>query len=68
MESHYLTTAQISKLLGRSEAAIRNLVMRRRIPFRRAGGRLTFIRSEIDQWIQQADGVRLEDLEEDSRR
>jgi excisionase family DNA binding protein len=68
MPNEYLNTTELAKLIGRSEAAIRNLVMRRRIPYRRAGGRLTFVRAEIDKWIDQAPGVKLEDLEEDLRR
>ena len=64
MSNEYLNTAELSKLIGRSEGAIRNLVMRRRIPYRRAGGRLTFIRGEIDKWIDQAPGVRVEELED----
>lgn len=58
----YLTTAQVAEFLGRTEGATRNLVLRRSIPHRRAGGRLTFIREEIDQWVEEADGVKLEDL------
>jgi predicted DNA-binding transcriptional regulator AlpA len=63
MEAEYLTTAQLAGLIGRSEAAIRNLVLRRRIPYRHAGGRLVFIREEIRRWIDDAPGVRPEDLE-----
>ncbi len=65
MPNEYLNTAQLSKLIGRSEAGIRNLVLRRRIPFRKPGGRLVFVRSEIEAWIDQAPGIRLEELEED---
>jgi excisionase family DNA binding protein len=57
-----MTTDAVSAYLSRSPGAIRNLVNRRRIPFRRVGGRLLFLRSEIDRWIDEAPGVRPEDL------
>ena len=44
------------------DSAIRNLVLRRKIPFRKPGGRLMFIRSELIQWIQQAPGLSIEDI------
>lgn len=57
-------TSEVALFLGRSEGAIRNLVLRRAIPFRKPAGRLAFLNNEIRQWIDQAPGVRLEDLEE----
>ena len=42
--------------------AIRNLVMRRRIPFRKAGGRLVFIEHEIVQWVENSPGAKVEDV------
>lgn len=51
--------------LERSEAAIRNLVARRKIPFRKVAGRLVFLRNEIDQWIMDSPGVTIEDLRRD---
>jgi excisionase family DNA binding protein len=60
----YLTVQQLSQLINRSPAAIRNLVLRKRIPFRKPGGRLLFLEREIREWVEMASGVRLEDLEE----
>ncbi|NIO21614.1 MAG: helix-turn-helix domain-containing protein [Candidatus Aenigmarchaeota archaeon] len=60
----YLTVNDLSKMIGRSPGAIRNLVLRRRIPYRKPGGRLLFLAEEIDRWIDQAEGVRVEDLED----
>ena len=57
-----LTVYQLSQLIGRSPAAIRNLVMRRKIPYRKPGGRLVFLEEEIEEWIDQSEGVRLEDI------
>jgi excisionase family DNA binding protein len=59
----YLTTKECADLINRSSGAVRNLVMRRRIPFRKPGGRLLFLRSEIKKWIDDAPGVKIEDLE-----
>jgi excisionase family DNA binding protein len=57
-----MNTDAVSVYLSRSPGAIRNLVNRRRIPFRRVGGRLLFLRSEIDRWIDTAPGVRPEEI------
>jgi predicted DNA-binding transcriptional regulator AlpA len=61
-EKEYLNAKDCAELLGRSPSAIRNLVMRRRIPFRKPAGRLLFLRREIVQWIERAPGVKLEDM------
>lgn len=58
----FLTTQEAAELLRRSPAAVRNLVMRRAIPFRKAGGRLLFIRSELEQWVVDAPGVAIEEI------
>ncbi|MFH1628477.1 MAG: helix-turn-helix domain-containing protein [Pseudomonadota bacterium] len=63
----FLTTAELSEMIGRSPAAIRNLVMRRKIPFRKPGGRLMFLSSEVEKWISQAPGLRLEEIQEEGR-
>lgn len=57
-----LNVVELSDFLNRSPGAIRNLVMRRVIPYRKVAGRLTFLRSEIEEWIDKAPGVKLEDL------
>ena len=66
-DNEILTTIEAADLIKRSPGAVRNLVMRRAIPFRKAGGRLVFLRSEIVNWIEQSPGVRLGDLESLSR-
>ena len=59
----YFTVNQLSNYLaGRSPGAIRNLVLRRAIPFRKPSGRLLFDRDEIDRWIKSSAGVSLEEL------
>ena len=57
-----LSTKQLSDFIQRTEPAIRNLVMRRKIPFRKVGGRLMFIQSEIEKWVLDSPGVRLEEV------
>ena len=58
-----LNTTEAATFLRRSPAAVRNLVLRRMIPFRKCGGRLVFIREELERWIRESPGVRIEDLE-----
>ena len=55
-------TNEAAEFLGRSPGAIRNLVMRRAIPYRKVAGRLVFLKDEIEKWIENAPGVRLKDL------
>jgi excisionase family DNA binding protein len=50
-----------AEYLERSPGAIRNLVLRRKIPFRKVGGRLVFIEEEIRTWIEKAPGMTLDD-------
>ena len=66
MRSEYLTVADLSAYLKRSPGSIRNLVLRRKIPFRKAGGRLTFVQEEIDQWVQKSPGISLKEMETQS--
>jgi len=59
----YLDVKALSPYLKRSPGAIRNLVLRRAIPFRKPAGRLLFLRNEIDDWIQKSGGLSIDDLE-----
>ena len=67
VESQYLTINQCAELIGRSPSAIRNLSKRRKIPYRKAGGRLTFLAQEIQEWIDQGEGVSLTELKRQKR-
>ena len=58
----YLNTTEAANFIGRSDGALRNLVMRRAIPFRKPGGRLIFLKSELRAWIENSPGMRLEEL------
>jgi len=57
-----MSTVDVAEYLGRSPKAVRNLVNRERIPFRKVAGRLLFLRREIDRMIDEAPGIRPEDL------
>jgi len=57
-----LNTIEAGDLLRKSPAAVRNLVMRKAIPFRKVGGRLVFIREELEEWIRRSPGVTIDDL------
>lgn len=65
MKTRFLNTEQCAEFLGRSPGALRNLVMRRKIPFRKPGGRLIFLKSEILAWIETAPGLKLDEIEND---
>jgi hypothetical protein len=57
----YLNSQECGKFIKRTPGAVRNLVLRRAIPYRKAGGRLLFLRSELEKWIDSAEGLRLVD-------
>jgi len=56
-------TEQAAEKIKRTPGAVRNLVSRRLIPFRKCAGRLYFIEHELDAWIDGAPGVRLEEID-----
>jgi excisionase family DNA binding protein len=58
-----LNTDQAAKYIGRSAGAVRNLVLRRKIPYRKVAGRLVFFQDELEKWWDEWPGVRLEDLQ-----
>lgn len=64
-EKRIWTTDDAAAYLGRTPAAVRNLVLRRLIPYRKVGGRLAFIPEEIEKWVRSAPGVTLENLEQE---
>ncbi len=47
--------------LGNTEKAARGLVARRLIPFRRLGGRIYFVRAELETYIASLDGCGLDE-------
>lgn len=67
MDPNIFDTKICADFLGRSPGAIRNLVLRKKIPFRKCGGRLIFLRSEIEKWVENSPGVKLEEIINDEK-
>lgn len=59
----YFDVYELSLYIKRTPGAIRNLVLRRLIPFRKPAGRLVFIKEEIDQWIIKSEGIALNEVQ-----
>jgi excisionase family DNA binding protein len=51
-----LDVRQTASLLGLSEKAVRSRVDRRLMPFRRLGGRVVFVRAELDAFVAALEG------------
>ena len=62
LDGNYLNIDDLASYIKRSKGAIRNLVLRRAIPYRKPAGRLIFLKEEIDQWVEMADGRTLEGI------
>jgi hypothetical protein len=56
------TTKELASYIDKSSDAIRNMVLRRQVPFRKLNGRLIFFKTEIDMWAEKSPGVRAETL------
>jgi excisionase family DNA binding protein len=54
---------EVSRMLGRSKRSIYQMCWRRQIPFRRRGHKLHFYREELVAWLDNAPGVRPEEIE-----
>lgn len=67
LKNVFLSVDELQHYIKRSKGAIRNLVLRRAIPYRKPAGRLLFLKEEIDQWIAKAPGRTLEDVDLTSR-
>jgi len=65
-DGQYMDIGELASYIKRSKGAIRNLVLRRGIPYRKVGGRLIFLRREIDEWIQMAFGKNLDEIKNDA--
>ena len=64
-DGQYMDTDGLASYIKRSKGEIRNLVLRRAIPYRKRAGRLIFLKDEIDQWIKMAPGKTLDEIEND---
>ncbi len=59
----YLSVKELCDYIHRTPGAVRNLVLRGTIPYRKPAGRLLFLKDEIDRWVREAPGRKLEDVE-----
>ena len=57
-----LSTKQVAEWRQCSQAAIRNMVARRQIPFRKMHGRLVFCEEELIEWLESFEGLSLKDI------
>ena len=64
MKDRLLDVPETAAMLGRSENAVRRMVERRQIPYRKSGRRLLFLESELKALIEALPGLSLEDLRE----
>ena len=44
-------------LMGQTQRWVRKRIERKVIPFRKIGGRVYLVRSELEEWLAQAPGV-----------
>jgi excisionase family DNA binding protein len=58
----YLTVDDVARILGRSKKAIHHLVSRGRLPHRRLGRRVIFIRKELEEFLDGLPGMRPADV------
>lgn len=52
----------VASLLGLTEKGLRRQVDRRRVPYRRLGRKVVFIKSEIEAWMNALPGAKLEEV------
>ena len=64
MRDRLLDVPETAAMLGRSENAVRRMVERRQIPYRKSGRRVLFLESELRAFIEALPGLSLEDLRE----
>lgn len=65
-QREHLTVTQAcqEELPWLTPAAVRKLITRKKIPYRKPGGRLILIRSEIREWVRTAEGLRLNEIDD----
>jgi hypothetical protein len=58
-----LEVAGAAQFMGTTEKAIRQRVARHLLPFRKLGGRVIFLRAELEAFLQDLPGCRLEEAQ-----
>ncbi len=66
-QGEILDVASAAVFLGISEKSLRARVARRMIPFRRWGGRVCFLRSELLEFLHSLDGCRVDEALQSGR-
>lgn len=61
----FLDTNEAAKFVCRSPGALRNLVMKGKVPYRKCHGRLAFVRDELINWILDSLGKSLEEIQQE---
>jgi hypothetical protein len=56
-----LGVREAAALVGDTEKGIRGKASRHLIPFRRLGGRIIFLRSELETWLHSLEGCSLDE-------
>jgi len=64
MRDRLLDVPETATILGRSENAVRRMVERRQIPYRKSGRRVLFLESELQAFMEALPGLSIEDLRE----
>ena len=64
-DGRYMDIGELTSYIKRTKGAVRNLVLKRAIPYRKQAGRLIFLKDEIDQWLQMAPGKTLDEIKND---
>jgi excisionase family DNA binding protein len=67
MRDRLLDVQETAAMLGRSENAVRRMVERRQIPYRKNGRRVLFLESELSEFIEDLPGLSLADVRERAR-
>ena len=62
-----LDVTAVAELLGVSEHTIRARQSRQQIPYRKWGGRIIFLRAEVMRYLEQLDGVSIEEALENEK-
>ncbi len=62
MGKEHLDTKECGEMINRTAGSVRRLVMRNKIPYKKPGGRLMFLRSEIEEWINASPGKSVDEV------
>jgi excisionase family DNA binding protein len=62
MNQEAMGTSAAAVFMNCTDAAIYKMVARQAIPYRKKGKKLLFLRSELEQFLRELPGLKLEDL------